>query len=329
MKKTTYLLLIYTLIIIACSGQTCAQRQAFSQEIEPFPVKKSFCAEKIRVNEIFSPDGIVIKKGNLFVTDSRNNDAMIYQYSLPRFHCIYQGGVKGGGGKDEFQISPTLCKTVSDKVYIWGYTPFLIKCFMLDNNHMSLEKEIKLPISDRIVNFMNVVNDSLLIYSTFPYKLNIEKVNLNTMQITGQILIEQKQKELFFDENRGYLAANDSLIIYAYTYKKQIDFYRVSDMKLCKRLIDNTVVPYIIVNNIKETKFCQRELVAGKRYFYIRCPKKEKGCFIEVFDYSGHSVAKYELDVLLYAFDVDEENGIIYGYNGDIFEDGFLKYTIL
>lgn len=64
---------------------------------------------------------------------------------------------------------------------------------------------------------MNVINDSLLIYSTFPYKLNIEKVNLNTMQITGRILIEQKQKELFFDENRGYLAANDSLIIYAYT----------------------------------------------------------------------------------------------------------------
>ena len=63
--------------------------------------------------------------------------------------------------------------------------------------------------------------------------------------------------------------------------------------------------------------------------FHLSCPQKFQGCFIEVFDYSGHSVAKYELDVLLYAFDVDEENGIIYGYNSDVFEDGFLKYTIL
>ena len=60
LKNKICLLLIYTLIIIACSGQTCAQRQVSSLEIEPFPVKKTFCAEKIRVNEIFSPDGIVV-----------------------------------------------------------------------------------------------------------------------------------------------------------------------------------------------------------------------------------------------------------------------------
>lgn len=61
-KNKTCLLLIYTLIIIACSGQTCAQRQVSSQAMETFPVKKSFHGEKIRVNEIFSPDGIEIKK---------------------------------------------------------------------------------------------------------------------------------------------------------------------------------------------------------------------------------------------------------------------------
>lgn len=27
------------------------------------------------------------------------------------------------------------------------------------------------------------------------------------------------------------------------------------------------------------------------------------------------------------AFDVDEENRIIYGYNSEFFEDGFLKFT--
>ncbi len=55
---------------------------------------------------------------------------------------------------------------------------------------------------------MNVVNDSLLIYSTVPNKLDIEKVNLNTRQITGRILIEQENhKENFFDKNRGHLCS--------------------------------------------------------------------------------------------------------------------------
>ena len=45
------------------------------------------------------------------------------------------------------------------------------------------------------------------------------------------------------------------------------------------------------------------------------------------FDYSGHSIAKYTLDVMPNPFDVDEENRIIYGYNSEFFEDGFLKFT--
>ena len=42
---------------------------------------------------------------------------------------------------------------------------------------------------------------------------------------------------------------------------------------------------------------------------------------------SGHSIAKYILDIMPGAFDVDEENRIIYGYNSEFFEDGFLKFT--
>ena len=55
-----------------------------------------------------------------------------------------------------------------------------------------------------MVNFMNIVNDSLLIYSAYPSKLDIEKINLNTQQITGRISLEmESHKETFFDKNQG------------------------------------------------------------------------------------------------------------------------------
>ena len=54
----------------------------------------------------------------------------------------------------------------------------------------------------------------------------------------------------------------------------------------------------------------------------------KNGCSIEVFDYSGGSIAKYELDVMLTTFTIDEQNRAIYGYNDEVFEDGFLKFSL-
>ena len=81
-------------------------------------------------------------------------------------------------------------------------------------------------------------------------------------------------------------------------------------MILCKRLVDDTVIPHIVMGNFKETIFHQRELVAGKHYFYIRCFQKGGGCFIEVYDYSGHSIARYELDILLYTLTWMKQTGL-------------------
>ena len=106
MKKHLYLLSIYTLLT-ACATQTSIQEQTFIQKIEPFHEQKVLQAEKINVNEVFAIDGIEVKKNNIFATDSRNNNQMLYQYSLPEFQCIYTGGSRGGA-ENEFQLPPFL-----------------------------------------------------------------------------------------------------------------------------------------------------------------------------------------------------------------------------
>ncbi len=324
MNKIIYLLI--GLLFVACTGRKSEPQQM----VEAFPVEKSLFAEKVKVEEVFSLSKMLCKENNLFVSDVRNNENLIHQYSLPDFKCVYKGGFKGQA-EDEFQIFPVFCNTPANKVYIWGYTMFSIKSFTLDNaGQLSFEKKYDLPMSSDIYNDMHIVRDSILVINEVN-QLTIKKISLNNQQVIGEIKFKKDEhNEPFFCEDTGYMAANDSLIIYAYRYKKQVDIYNIDDMKLEKRLIGDEVAPHIVLYDPESTVYRNFGLFAGKEFFYVRCPGKwgtEKGCSVEVFDYSGHSIAKYELDVMLSTLTIDEQNRVIYGYNGEIFEDGFLKYS--
>lgn len=307
-------------MFVSCSAEKQQQR------IAAFPVEKLLHAEKIRINDVIYPGWMMLKKQSLFVIDIKT-DTMLYQYSLSDFKRIYKGGVRGQA-KDEFQIAPRFCRTVSENVCIWGYTPFTIRTFTIDNaNQLMGETEYKLPISDDVANERHIVRDSILIYNAGPSELAIKKINLNNKQKEGQISFEtDNHRESFFYKNRGYVAANDSLIIYAYIYKKQIDFYNVDDLKLSRRLVGDDITPHIIVGDLENNVYYHQGLVACKHYFYVKCQGKEKDVSLEVFDYSGHSIAKYRFDTPPQYFDVDERNRIIYGYNSNL-EDYFLKYS--
>lgn len=324
MNKIIYLLI--SLLFVACTGQ----KSEPSQMLEAFPVEKSLFAEKVKVNEMFSLSKMMCKGNNLFVSDVRSSKNLIYQYSLPDFKCVYKGGSKGQA-EDEFQIFPIFCNTPADKVYIWGYTMFSIRSFTLDDDsQLSFEKKYDLPMSGDTYNDMHVVKDSILVMKEVT-QLAIKKINLHNQQVIGEIRFKKDEhNESFFCENAGYMAANDSLIVYAYHYKKQIDIYDMDDMKLKRKLIGDEVPPHIVLYDPESTVYRNYGIFAGKDYFYVWCPSKwgtKKGCSIEVYDYLGGSIAKYELDAMLTTFTVDEQNRVIYGYSGEVFEDGFLKYS--
>lgn len=323
MSKIIYLLIV--LFFVGCAEQASEP----IQDMEPFPIEESLFAEKVKVDEVFSLSKMMYKENYIFVTDVRANENMIYQYSLPDFKCVYKGGTKGQS-EDEFQVFPIFCHTLTDKVYIWGYTRFSMKSFGLDKlGQLTFEKEYELPISGDVYNNMHVIRDSILVIQEMS-QLALKTINLNNQQDIGvKKMKKDEHGESFFSENAGYMVANDSLIIYAYFFKNHIDFYSVDDMKLKKRLVGDNVAPYIVLHDLERTVYRHWGLLAGKKYFYVRCPSRwgaKEGCGIEVFDYSGHSIAKYELDFMVTSFVVDEENEIIYGYNSDVYEDGFLKY---
>ena len=301
-----------------------------SQSVEmPFPAfeqKAALKGEMLECKEIIAPDFIALKGKSMFVASSRS-DTMLWRYELPDLLLQSGWGTKGQG-KDEIGLFPMFCRSFSDTLYVWGYTPVTIKAMVADGQAMKAARALLLPQYDNF-NQMHILRDSLLVYSTVSTDYTIKKINLVTGKPSGQITMERDEHgETFFDSHRGIMSANDDFIVYAYSYKKQIDLYRVSDMTLYKRLVDKDVKSEIRMGGMQHTVQRYLNVMAGRKYIYALYDRQENGCCLEVLDYEGRGVAQYSFDVAPFLFDVDEENNMLYGFNGN-YENYFIRYKLL
>ncbi len=315
-----FALLFFFVLVIACN------RGDSTLKMEPFPLEKSLEGESVLMKDVINPGFIMLKEKNLFVS-SINSDSMLYQYSIPDFVTLSKGGIKGQG-ENEFQFFPMFCRTLSDYVYIWGYNPLLIKCFVLRDSHsLSFSHEYTLPFYESF-NQMHIIKDSILVYSAIPGEFAIKKIDLRKGKELGKISIEKDEHpESFFYKNRGIIAVNDSFIVYGYTYKKQIDIYDVNDFRLKRRIMDGDMEPNIRIGDFENNINYYINIVAGRNFFYALCQGEEKKFCLEKFDYEGHSIAKYKFDVVPYMFDIDEDDNCIYGFNYQN-EDYFYRYSM-
>ena len=124
---------------------------------------------------------------------------------------------------------------------------------------------------------------------------------------------------------------NLSLIIYAYVYKNQIDIYNVDDLKLRKRINGDNNEERIVVGDFENNINHYVSVLAGKKYFYALYrgskPSNENDYVMEVFNYDGETIVRYSFDIVPFLFEVDEDNGFIYGYNPK-YEDYLLRYKL-
>jgi hypothetical protein len=306
-----------------------------------FLIKKNLHAAYIQQSTIIAPAFFAIQ-GNYLCAYSLRKDTMIDLFSLPDLIWKKSFGTKGQG-PGEFQSFPRPCKSTDDYIYVKGYTPLTIKQFSVDTLANLVEKkEFNLDTYESFGS-MHIVRDSLLIYPTMgnqnerEEQIAIKKINLNQKRETGIILIPTTRPDnASKDPNRmGGFDVNESFIIYAYLFKKQIDIYDVHRMRLVKRLETGEHHP-VQINEIFEENIPQYQGVyAGKKYFYALYNKK--GCkfnhiepasqLIEVFDYNGNAVIEYTFDDYICLFAIDEINNVLYAYD-ETQEDFILKYDL-
>jgi hypothetical protein len=315
--------IILLLLFISCTDNNRNQYKYFESV-------QSLKAERITIDSIFNP-AFIFLKNNRLIFSAYKSPRMLYVYSLPDLDFLYATGEQGHGPED-FELFPMFCKSFSDDIYIWGYTPTRIKQFAVSQSgELHFKRDINLSLYESF-NQMHIVQDSLLIYSAIPSDFSINKYNMRSHGIEGKIDIKKEDHaESFFYSNRGMLAANDSLIIYSYIYKNQIDIYHVDDLKLHKRIVGDYSKNSIIIGDFENNVNHYLSVLTGKKYFYAlyngKLASNEKDYAIEVFDYDGTPVKKYLFDIAPILFEIDEENGYIYGYNAN-YEGYILKYKI-
>jgi len=247
---------------------------------------------------------------------------MLYVYSLPDLKYLHRTGKKGRG-PEEIPQFPMFCESLNKTLYVWGYGPkTVIKFDINQKGELKFIDTIKLPKYEAFNN-MHIFNDSLFIYY-LPDNLEIVKYDLKNKHHLDNIQMKKDDhNESYFYSNRGGIAANDSFVVFAYLFKKQINIYGLNDFKLHKEIIGDYKHKDPIVGDF-DTPLYYTNIVAGENFFYALCKNNKS---MEVYDYNGSFVNEFTFDITPSLFAVDESNKTIYGFaNDDKYEPFLLRF---
>lgn len=307
---------------------SCTNNQHYIFVGEEYPVD-TLSTTKCFLENVIHPIFITSKNNSLIVSSIRS-DTSLYLYSIPNLTYENRFGVIGNG-VGEYPLAPMFVYSQMEDLYISGKLYTNIEQYTIDSlSRMSFVKEFDTDISGSC-NQMHLINDSILIYNSIPDKLSIKKYNIKTKKIIDEIVIGEEGKSTFFNIDRGNISANDSIVIYSYVYKKQIDIYTINDMKLSKRIVRKSTPQNVIKENRQDLITYYVNTVAAKKHLYVLCQESTLNDYtkakMEVYDYNANLVKQYVFDIPPILFTIDEDNGYIYGYNYN-YEDYLLSYKI-
>ena len=310
---------------------SCGDRDTAVTAKRAFPQEKRIQAVKCPVGDVMDPS-YMIQKGDYLLVRSGQPKKQLFVFTVPDLRFVCATGNQGRG-PEEFSTFPTLVESRTDTFYVFGYAHRHLKSLAVDSAaRVHLTECYEIPLHE-VFNHMHLIDDSVLLYETVMLpQYAVYKYDLKNRKSIDELKIEREtpESELTFDTSRGYMAANDSVMIYVYLYKNQIDIYDVKDFRLKRR----------IVGDYKPQKpaFRDEELyylgvIPGDKYFYalFKGARTEKGenrsNTIEVYDYDGNPVALYRFDIPPLYFYPDEKNNCIYATHPSCM-DTLLRYDL-
>lgn len=310
---------------------SCGDRDTAVTAKRAFPQEKRIQAVKCPVGDVMDPS-YMIQKGDYLLVRSGQPKKQLFVFTVPDLRFVCATGNQGRG-PEEFSTFPTLVESRTDTFYVFGYAHRHLKSLAVDSAaRVHLTECYEIPLHE-VFNHMHLIDDSVLLYETVMLpQYAVYKYDLKNRKSIDELKIEREtpESELTFDTSRGYMAANDSVMIYVYLYKNQIDIYDVKDFRLKRRIVG--------VYKPQKPAFRNKELyylgvIPGDKYFYalFKGERTEKGenrsNTIEVYDYDGNPVALYRFDIPPLYFYPDEKNNCIYATHPSCI-DTLLRYDL-
>ncbi len=310
---------------------SCGDRDTAVTAKRAFPQEKRIQAVKCPVGDVMDPS-YMIQKGDYLLVRSGQPKKQLFVFTVPDLRFVCATGNQGRG-PEEFSTFPTLVESRTDTFYVFGYAHRHLKSLAVDSAaRVHLTECYEIPLHE-VFNHMHLIDDSVLLYETVMLpQYAVHKYDLKNRKSIDELKIEREtpESELTFDTSRGYMAANDSVMIYVYLYKNQIDIYDVKDFRLKRRIVG--------VYKPQKPAFRNKELyylgvIPGDKYFYalFKGERTEKGenrsNTIEVYDYDGNPVALYRFDIPPLYFYPDEKNNCIYATHPSCM-DTLLRYDL-
>ena len=325
-NKRGYFFTILSCILSSCTNQDVA---FFSGKVD------SLLVDTIPIQHLFSPAFMAVVD-DIFVVTSNGTDIsgnMLHFYKLPDMEYLFSTSGKGRG-PNEFVSFPMIAQSSkANRLYLWGYTPYTIKEWVIKDDSLSLVHTYE---TNKYENFnqLHIVQDSLFIYSAIPGDFSIKKYNLERKKETGKISFKiDEHRQPFYSSNYGLVAANESVILYAYWYKRQIDIFDIKTMRLIKRISGKYDKQQIDLDHFNSNVQYYVNIFSGEKFFYVifrgRSHKDRtiNSDILEIYDYEGSQIANISFNISPHYFAIDEANSMMYGFSLN-FEDYLLKCSL-
>ena len=301
----------------------------------PFPIERYIEYSTYDTYGIFDPIEVVLSNKYLILKGMKS-DPIFQQYELPNMHYVKSFGNRGRG-PNEFSSPPMMYSLRGqEKIYIShscsegeSFTGYLIS----ENGDLIPQDTLIATNGNGLYNNYHIINDSLLVYNLLPNEFGIEKINLSTNSFPTKIQFTKNKHykgEDFFHPDFGTLSVNNQYIVYVYMFRKQIDIYNLDDLTLKVRLLAKRHRQTITTS--EQSKRYYYDVYVTENFIYAvyidpDTDDKKNKYFVEVFDFNGTPVKRYNIGTSLWGmFAVSSDDSTMYSYNWEL--EKILKFDL-
>lgn len=321
---------IFTLSLFLYAGCTHKQTHDRPLLIRRFPVEGKLTAQVRPIPPVAMTPQAMFATGNYLLLYNTQKDTLFDIFRLPDLVLLYSAGIKGQGPQDFYDLERRMFEPTAKGFKVFSQPDRKIKEVVVSDSGLWVNNDnaITYKIDETPLNGVLPVKDSTLIYWG-GVESEKEYVLFDTQEgsrmFSSYPAWENDQREelpIFTYVKNSVLDADHTRFISFYGYFKRFRIHSVEG-ELLKEVTVQTP-PYedkLAENPLDRTVYYFTPPQTDGNYIYILCKNstrtEEKAPELQIWNWEGEPVARYELDRPLTLFDISPQHHKLYAVDGE------------